>query len=88
MHEVGVQGIDDDKYSPGSFRLNDDVVVQDGDSNVVHTPPPAEGIAKRLGRLADWINTCHDDATTSRYLHPLIKGISLHFALGYEHPFR
>ncbi|CAI8788361.1 Fic family protein [Pseudomonas marginalis] len=88
MHEVGVQGIDDDKYSPGSFRLNDEVVVQDGDGNVVHSPPPAEGIITRLERLADWINTCHDDATATRYLHPLIKGISLHFALGYEHPFR
>lgn len=88
MHEVGVGGIDDDKYSPGSFRLNDDVVVQDGDGNVVHSPPPAEGIVGRLQKLADWINTCHDDATTSNYIHPLIKAISLHFALGYEHPFR
>ncbi|MFU2327561.1 Fic family protein [Pseudomonas sp. NFX98] len=24
----------------------------------------------------------------ANYLHPLIKGIALHFALGYEHPFR
>ncbi|KAF1020688.1 MAG: hypothetical protein GAK37_03551 [Pseudomonas sp.] len=88
MHESGVAGIDDAKYSPGVFRVNDDVVVQDGDGHVVHSPPPAEGIVERLETLAGWINTCHDDAATGDYVHPLIKSISLHFALGYEHPFR
>lgn len=88
LHEVGVGDIDNDKYSPGVFRLNDEVVVQDGDGNVVHTPPPASGIKERLQRLVDWINVCHDDASTSSYIHPLIKAIALHFALGYEHPFR
>ncbi len=41
MHRVGVEGIDDTQYSPGAFRGNDDVVVQDGEGNTVHTPPPA-----------------------------------------------
>lgn len=88
LHEVGVGGIDDGKYSPGIFRTHDDVVVQDGDGNTVHVPPPAQGLKSRLDILADWINTQHDDANREDYLHPLIKGISLHFALGYEHPFR
>lgn len=88
MHEEGVAGINDDKYSPGSFRLNDDVVVQDGDGNTVHTPPPAKHIIARLEALAAWTNTRHDDAAADHYIHPLIKSISLHFALGYEHPFR
>jgi Fic family protein len=88
LHAVGVGGIDDSKYSPGIFRLNDDVVVQDGDGNTVHVPPPAVDLKDRLQRLADWINTPHHDLEHADYLHPLIKAIGLHFAVGYEHPFR
>lgn len=88
LHEVGVAGIDDGAYSPGVFRTGDDVVVQDGDGNTVHVPPAASGLTARLQVLADWINRPHDDADRSDYLHPLVKAIALHFALGYEHPFR
>ena len=88
MHRVGVEGIDDAQYSPGEFRGNDDVVVQDGEGNTVHTPPPAAGVMSRLQLLAKWINQSHNDPEHVEYLHPLIKGIALHFALGYEHPFR
>ena len=88
MHRVGVEGIDDAQYSPGAFRNNDDVVVQDGEGNTVHTPPPAAGLEARLQVLADWLNQSHDDPEREGYVHPLIKGIALHFALGYEHPFR
>lgn len=88
MHRVGVEGIDDPQYSPGVFRSRDDVVVQDGEGNTVHTPPPAAGIGLRLQALAEWINHSHDNLHQADYLHPLIKGIALHFALGYEHPFR
>ncbi|WP_085656078.1 Fic family protein [Pseudomonas sp. B11(2017)] len=82
LHRVGVEGIDDAQYQPGRFRRDDDVVVQDGEGNTVHRPPPAAGLVARLEALSRWVNQRHDD------LHPLIKAITLHFALGYEHPFR
>ncbi|MHC8412799.1 Fic family protein [Pseudomonas sp. Hz4] len=88
MHRVGVEGIDDAQYSPGEFRGSDDVVVQDGEGNTVHTPPPAAGLVSRLQVLSKWINQPHDDPDQVDYFHPLIKGIAVHFALGYEHPFR
>ncbi|MCK8668161.1 Fic family protein [Pseudomonas azerbaijanoccidens] len=88
MHRVGVEGIDDARYSPGAFRRNDDVVVQDGEGNTVHTPPPAVGLVSRLQVLVEWINQLHASPHQTDYLHPLIKGVALHFALGYEHPFR
>lgn len=88
LHQVGVEGIDDDKYRPGTFRnIDDDVVVEDGDYNVVYTPPTAEGLSVRLSMLSDWANTCHDDSSKSEYIPPLLKAITLHFAIGYEHPF-
>jgi hypothetical protein len=88
MHRVGVEGIADEDYAPGFFRTNDEVVVQDGAGNTVHRPPPAEGLVSRLKRLSDWINLPEGLPQERGYLHPLIKAITLHFALGYEHPFR
>jgi Fic family protein len=76
LHRVGVSGIDDAQYSPGVLRVNDDVVVQDGQGNTVHVPPPAAGLAARLRVLSRWINQSHDDPHRAD------------FALGYEHPFR
>lgn len=88
IHRVGVEGIDDEQYSPGVFRINDEVVVQDGAGNTVHRPPPAAGLVSRLERLSHWINLPEGSPQETSYLHPLIKAITLHFALGYEHPFR
>lgn len=88
IHLVGVDGIDDDEYTPGEYRKTDDVYITDRDYNVLHTPPPARTIKKRLESICNWINTCHDNAETSNYIHPLIKACALHFSIGYEHPFR
>lgn len=88
IHRVGVEGIDDEQYSPGLFRTNDEVVVQDGSGNTVHRPPPAVGLVSRLARLSGWINQPDASILEKNYLHPLIKAITLHFAMGYEHPFR
>ena len=88
IHRVGVEGIADGAYSPGVFRTNDYVVVQDGAGNTVHRPPPASGLVCRLERLATWINLPQGSPHEKSYLHPLIKAVTLHFALGYEHPFR
>lgn len=88
MHRIGVEGIDDEKYQPGIFRADDTVVVADADGNVVHTPPPAEGLERRLESLVQWANANHHDIESSQYLHSLIKAVLLHFAIGYEHPFR
>lgn len=88
IHKIGVEGIEDEKYEPGEFRATDDVYVTDRDENILHSPPPAKSIEQRLNKLSVWINRCHDDAQSKHYIHPLTKAIALHFAMGYEHPFR
>lgn len=88
MHKEGTDDIDNNQYTPGVFRKSDDVAVVDADGNTVHTPPGARGIKQRLKRLVDWANICHDAADSGEYIHPMIKAICLHFAIGYEHPFR
>jgi Fic family protein len=88
LHQEGVDNIDNDNYTPGVFRVTDDVEVVDSEGNTVHTPPPAKGLNKRIKNLAKWVNECHHDIDNKDYFHPLIKAITLHFAIGYEHPFR
>jgi Fic family protein len=87
LHQVGVEGIDDERYHPGEFRNNNDIVVEDGDGNIVHQPPPAETLQKRLEKVIQWVNTNHTDINNQNYIHPMIKAIILHFIIGYEHPF-
>jgi len=87
LHKIGVEGIDDEKYRPGSFRNTDDVEVVDAEGNTVHTPPEADGLKRRLKSVAEWANTCHHDIDNKNYVHPLVKAMCLHFAIGYEHPF-
>ncbi len=88
MHHEGTEDIDNDKYTPGVFRQTDDVAVVDAEGAAVHIPPKAAQIENRLEKIVNWANTCHDDADSNEYIHPLIKAICLHFAIGFEHPFR
>lgn len=87
LHQIGVEGIEDDKYKPGVIRTSDDVVVENNDGEVVHTPPKAEYLNERLETLIQWVNQSHHNAESSDYIHPLVKAITLHFRIGYEHPF-
>jgi Fic family protein len=83
FHAVGMSGIDDAKYTPGTFREIDDVVIADYDGNIVHQPPKADTIPERLQIVCDFAND-----TGGTYIHPLIKACALHFMIAHEHPFR
>lgn len=87
LHQVGVEGINDEVYRPGDFRNDDKVVVVDGNGEIVHQPPPAKNLENRLKLIIDWVNTNHTDIKSQSYIHPLVKAIIIHFIIGYEHPF-
>ncbi|QXI31639.1 Fic family protein [Pseudomonas vanderleydeniana] len=87
LHQTGVEGIDDEHYHPGALRNDDNIVIEDGRGNVAHQPPPAYNLAARLRLICEWINTHHSDMNDLNYIHPLVKAIILHFAVGFEHPF-
>jgi len=68
----------------GSFRTSDDIMVMDSiTGEIAHTPPPYEDIEKWIAQLADFIN--NDDEKF--FIHPIIKGIIIHFMIAYIHPF-
>ena len=88
LHQIGVEDINNEQYCPGALRDSDDIVVVDAKNNTLHTPPPVNDLKKRLSKLINWANTSHHDIDSKDYVHPLVKAIVLHFAVGYEHPFR
>ncbi len=87
LHQIGVEGIDDERYYPGIFRRSDDVVVSGRDGEIVYTPPPQAGLINRLQDIIKWVSTDHNSVTNALYIHPLVKAIILHFTIGFEHPF-
>lgn len=74
----------DNPEDEGVFRRNDDILVVDGvNGEVAHTPPPHTEIDEMINDLCSFANhDSHDD-----FIHPVIKGIIIHFILAYIHPF-
>jgi Fic family protein len=63
------------------------VLVEDIEGNVWHTPPPAAGLRSRLERLLQFAEGGHNVGDVT-FIHPIIRAIIVHFWIGYEHPFR
>ena len=66
----------------GRFRDNDDIVVLDASGTILHTPPSRARIPDLLDALCKFAN-----AEPESFIHPIVKGIVLHFLIGYIHPF-
>lgn len=74
----------DDPADAGRLRRTDDVIVQDLETGeTLHSPPPAKELPGRLRALCDFAN----GETPSGFLHPLLRGMLVHFWLAYDHPF-
>ena len=74
----------DNKTEEGAFRNSDDVhVVNHIDGEIVHTPPNQKEIEILIQDLCNFFNS---DSKES-FMHPILKGIVIHFMIGYIHPF-
>jgi len=82
-----------DESSIGRFRTASDkvYVVDNATQEYLHTPPPAELLEERMQVLCDFANQGGErDSRTelsNEFLHPVIRAITLHFMLAYDHPF-
>jgi Fic family protein len=84
IHKLVTDKTLDDPTAAGRFRRPDEVrVVGDDFGNVFHEPPPAEGLTARLQTMCDFANA----KTPESFVHPVVRGIILHFWLAYDHPF-
>lgn len=64
-------------------RADEQIAVVDHDDQVLHTPPPADSLPRRLSALCDFAN----GKTPKGFVHPALRAIVLHFWLAYDHPF-
>ncbi|EOG1937076.1 Fic family protein [Vibrio fluvialis] len=82
LHSIGTKTLEQEKYTSGAFRTTDDVAVVDAEGEIVHQPPKHDSIERLLTRVVKWLNSNDSD------VHPVIQAITLHFVIGYVHPFR
>ncbi len=65
-------------------QASEDVRVEDGiEGTVFHRPPLAEEPPGRLEVMCDFAN----GKTPNFFIHPVVRAITLHFWLAYDHPF-
>ncbi|MGH1366417.1 MAG: Fic family protein [Calditrichia bacterium] len=85
LHRIVTEKTFETESKSGAFRAEKDIVevVDNSSGEVLHTPPNANELSDRLDKLCMFANQ-EDD---SKFIHPLIKGIILHYVLAYDHPF-
>lgn len=84
IHKLISNNTLDDKNDEGTFRSSNDIyVVNHIESEIVHTPPDFKEIPTLIEEICDFFNNDKHDF----FIHPVIKGIILHFMIGYIHPF-
>ena len=85
IHRMMTENALDIPDAVGRLRRDDEnIVVGNGiTGETVHTPPSAECLSDFLNSLCAFFN----DENTEIFIHPIIKAITIHFLVGYYHPF-
>lgn len=85
LHRIVTEGTLDDPGAAGRFQRADEgrVAVWDEDGELLHAPPAARELPARMERVCDFANGRLD----SGYLPGVLRALTLHFMIGYEHPF-
>lgn len=72
-----------DPANEGQFRTSDDVKVVDMTGEVFYEPPSHIHLDSLMESFCVFANSEKDTG----FIHPIIRGIILHFLIGYIHPF-
>ena len=84
LHRIVTDKTLSDPHAAGTLRsVNDEIQIVDSQGKILHIPPKAEELPKRLKKLCDFANEVDDQS----FIHPVIRAILLHFMLAYDHPF-
>lgn len=84
LHRILTDKTLEDPQAAGRFRTRDEeVAVRDDQEQILHTPPDANELPKRLEAMCQFIN----NQPSKRFIHPVIIAVLLHFWLAYDHPF-
>ncbi len=84
IHKLMTENTLDDANDAGRFRSNDDVVVENGITHeIVHRPPSYTELPSFIEDLCRFFN----EENPKVFIHPIIRGIIIHFMIAYMHPF-
>ena len=84
VHQLMTSNTLDSPDDSGRFRKNDDIVVENGITHeTVHIPPTYTEIPSFVKSLCNFFNETHSKV----FIHPIIRGIIIHFMIAYVHPF-
>ncbi len=83
IHGIISKGTLDNPEYEGSFRTNDKVKVVDVTGEVFYDPPTHSEITGLMNDFCQFANSDKDND----FIHPIIRGVILHFLIGYIHPF-
>lgn len=68
----------------GRFRTDNNIYVMDNiTGEIAHTPPDVSELDGLLVGLCNFAN----ETTSDPFIHPIVKGIIIHFLLAFFHPF-
>lgn len=84
IHQLMTEHTMQNPQEAGCFRSNNDVVVENGITHeAVHIPPTYEEIPNFVEDLCRFFN----EQDAPQFIHPIIRGIIIHFMVAYVHPF-
>lgn len=84
IHALMTHNTIENTEDSGRFRTDDEVVVENGiNHETVHTPPMHTEIPQFINELTEFFNRNDNN----NFIHPIVKGITIHFMIGYVHPF-
>ena len=87
LHATITEGTLEDPKAAGRLQRPDDqrvMVWDDQDGQVLHQPPPASELPRRMEAMIRFAN---EGPGEGAFLHPVIRAIALHFWLAHDHPF-
>lgn len=85
LHRILTEDTLENPEDAGRYRRDDNVHVVDvRDNTALHVPPVHTELPERMQRLCDFANA---DESSLPFVHPVLRGILLHFMIGYDHPF-
>lgn len=83
IHSLMTKDTLEEKINEGEFRTNDNVKVVDINGEVFYDPPTHTELPKLIDAFCKFANSKND----KNFMHPIVRGIILHFLIGYIHPF-
>ena len=87
LHKILTVNTMDDPGAAGRIQYEGEsrVHVENTYGKIIHMPPPAKELPKRLDALIQFVNELPENSDS--FIHPILRAIVMHFVIGYDHPF-